>query len=163
MHERILISYYPGLDYIFIRLGPAPHAFTVWFSCLHMHGNSSLLETNVTILSHLSHWAPWVCEGTPSINSGILKVISTRIFVMLTGYCHIGSQRGRVSTHVRARKMGIEEGVGGAGSGWMKMWSSLGLSYSPIHLSLIFDFWREMKFSKKIKQLISHCKTLLGN
>ena len=31
-----------------------------------------------------------------------MKVMSTWIFIILTGYCHIDSRRGRVPTHVRA-------------------------------------------------------------
>ena len=45
-------------------------------------------------------------EGTSSINLGIMKVMSTQIFVILTRYCHIGSQRGRPCN---------EEGVWGVG------------------------------------------------
>jgi hypothetical protein len=41
----------PGLDHIFIQLGPASPMPP---SCPHLCGNSSSLETNVTILGHLS-------------------------------------------------------------------------------------------------------------
>ena len=52
-------------------------------------------------------------------------------FVKLTEYYHIGSQRGRLPTHVWAGRPDSEggvgwEGQGGAQPGWMKMWSSLG-------------------------------------
>ena len=36
------------------------------------------------------------------------------IFAILTKYYHIGSQRGRVPTHVHARRPGNEGGMGGA-------------------------------------------------
>ena len=54
------------LDHIFIRLDPTPsHAsFTTQSSCPHLHGNSSPVGPNVTIPNHLSHLAPWACEGT---------------------------------------------------------------------------------------------------
>ena len=39
-------------------------------------------------------------------------------------YCHIGSQRRRVPTHVRIGRPGSEGGVGGAGPIPMKMRSS---------------------------------------
>ena len=57
-----------------------------------------------------------------------MKVMSTWIFVILTGYCHIGSQHGRVPMQVLAGRPGNEGGVGGAGRSRMKMWSSLGRS-----------------------------------
>ena len=55
-----------------------------------------------------------------------MKLTSTWIFVILTGYYHIGSQRGKVPMHVRARQPNSEGGVGGAGPSWMKMWSCPG-------------------------------------
>ena len=91
--------------------------------------SSSLLGTNVTICDHLSHQAPLACEGTSSTNLGITRVMLTWIFVSLTGYCHIGSQRGKIPTYVRAGRPGSEGGVGEAGPSGMKMWSSLGLSH----------------------------------
>jgi hypothetical protein len=75
---------------------PSHASFTARSSRPHLHENSSLLGTNVTIPGHLSHWAPLACEGTTSINLGIMKVMSAWIFVTLTKYCHIGSQRERV-------------------------------------------------------------------
>ena len=97
----------PGLDHNFIWLGPAsptPPSLSSLprSSCLHLHENSSSLGINVTIPGHLSHQAPSTFEGTPSVNLDLMKVMSTRIFVILIGYCHIGSQRGRVLMQVRA-------------------------------------------------------------
>ena len=66
--------------------------------------NSFPLGTNVTISDHLSCYAPWACEGTPSIILGIMEVMSTWKFVILTGYCHICSQRGRIPMQVWAMK-----------------------------------------------------------
>ena len=40
---------------------------------------------------------------------------------LATIYCHIGTQHGRVPTHVRAGRLGNEGGVGGAGPKQMKM------------------------------------------
>ena len=91
-----------------------------------MCGNSSPLGTNVTIPGHLSHSCPLTCEGTPSINLGIMKVISTWISIILTWYYHIGSQRRGVPTQVRVGRPDSEGKVGGAGPNWMKMWSSPG-------------------------------------
>ena len=53
--------------------------------------------------------------------------MSTWIFVILTGYCHIGSQQGRVFTQVRAGWLGSEGSVGEAGPSWTYMWFSPGL------------------------------------
>ena len=118
----------PRLDHIFIWPGPCPsHAsFTARFSCPHLHGNSSPLGTNVTILNHLSHWAPLACGGSPSISLGIMKVMSPWKYVILTMCYHIGSQRGRIPTHVLAGRQESEGGMGRVGHGRMKMWSSLG-------------------------------------
>ena len=63
-----------------------------------------------------------------------MKVMSTWIFVILTVYCHVDSQRGRFPTQVQARRTSSEGGVGGAGPSWMKIWSSPGLeemAFSP--------------------------------
>ena len=57
-----------------------------------------------------------------SINSRIIKVMLTWIFVILTGYYHISSQWGRVPMHVRARIPDNEGGVGGVGPSRIKMW-----------------------------------------
>ena len=45
-----------------------------------------MLGTNVITSGHSSHWTPLVCEGTLSINLGIMKVMSYWIFVILTSY-----------------------------------------------------------------------------
>jgi hypothetical protein len=45
----------------------------------------------------------------------------TLICVFLTGYCHIGFQRGRVPTQVRAGRLDNEGGVRGAWPNRMKM------------------------------------------
>ena len=52
--------------------------------------------------------------------------MSTWTFVIITGYCHIDSQHGRVPTQVWARTLGSEGGVGRVGPNRMKMWSSMG-------------------------------------
>ena len=99
-------------------VGPCPsHAsFTARSSCPYMHGNSSLLGTNVTIHDHLSHSAPLACEGIPSIDFGIFNENDVNFNICnLTRCCHIGFQRGRVPTQVRARGPSNEGGVGGAG------------------------------------------------
>ena len=94
-----------GLDHIFIQLGPVP-PMSLSLSglphdpCSHLCGNSPSLGTNVIIKlykiykyaswhqfhstpNHLSHWTPLACEGTPSINLAMPKVMSTWIFVLL--------------------------------------------------------------------------------
>ena len=48
-------------------------------------------------------------------NLGIMKVMSTWLVVILTGYCHIGYRRGRVTTQVWARRPGSEGGRGRGG------------------------------------------------
>jgi len=53
-----------------------------------------------------------------------MEVMSTWIIVILTGYCHIGSQRVRVPTHIQAGRPNNEGGVGGVAPSQMKMWSS---------------------------------------
>jgi hypothetical protein len=79
---------------------------------LDLRGNSTLLrtisrwETSVRIPGHLCLHAPLACEGTPSINLGIMKVMS--IFVILARYCHIGWQQGGVPTKVHADRA-VEE------------------------------------------------------
>ena len=109
---------WPGLDHIFIWLAPAPP----------MRPSLPSLRPR-TCVGPLPRWEPTreylTCEGTPSFNLGIMKVMSTWIFVVLTGYCHIGSQWGRVPTHVRAGRPGSE---GGVAPNQMKMWSSPGAS-----------------------------------
>jgi hypothetical protein len=47
--------------------------------------------------------------------------MSTSIFVVLIGYYHIHSQRGRVPMHVQARRSSKEGDMGGAGPNQMKM------------------------------------------
>ena len=42
-----------------------------------------------------------------------MKVMSTWIFVILTEYYHIGSQRGEVATQVQVRRSSTEGGMGG--------------------------------------------------
>ena len=71
-----------------------------------------------------NHQAPSAREGAPSFNSGIMKVMSTSIFVILTGYCHIGSQRGRVPTQVWVEWLDSEGSVGG-GAGPADWWCDL--------------------------------------
>ena len=56
---------------------PSHASFTARSSCPHMRGNSSSLGTNVILPGHLSHSAPLACEGTPSTNLGIMKMMST--------------------------------------------------------------------------------------
>ena len=53
------------------------------------------------------------CEVTPSIDLRIMKVMSTRVFVILTEYFHIGSRQGRVPMQVWAEKLDNEGGVEG--------------------------------------------------
>ena len=76
----------PGLDHLH-SVGPRPShiSFIVQSLCPHLYGNSSRLGTNVTIPNHLSYWAPLACEGTPPLNLGIMKVMSTWIFVFWPG------------------------------------------------------------------------------
>ena len=79
--------------------GPCPShvSFTARSSCLNLRGNSSLLGTNVTVpghwrpyaSGHLRRQAPLACEGTSSINLGIMKMMSTWIFVILARYLHV--------------------------------------------------------------------------
>ena len=54
--EDVNVSISPGLDYIFILVGPYPsHAsFVVWSSHPHLRGESSPLGINVTIPGYLN-------------------------------------------------------------------------------------------------------------
>ena len=97
---------------------------------------------NTQSLKSLSFF--WHVKELHQLTWGIMKVMSTWLFVILTGYCHIGSQRGRVPTHVRAGWPGSEGGVGGAGPRQTKMWSSPGSS-----------FWDLFRFlQKKIERVL---------
>ena len=66
----------------------------------------------------------WHVKELHRINLGIMKVMSTWLYVIWIGYCHIGSQRGRVPTQVQARRPSIEGGVGQAGPIQTQMWLS---------------------------------------
>jgi hypothetical protein len=61
---------------------------------------------------------------TPSITMRIMKVTSTQLFVILTGYCHNNSQRERVHMQVWTGRPDIEGGVGWAGPSQTRMWFS---------------------------------------
>jgi hypothetical protein len=101
----------PMLNHICVWLGPASSTSP----SLPIILSAFLWEffpvgTNVTLPGHLSNQAPLACERVPSIN-----VMSTWLFVILTGYYHIGSQRGRVPTQVRVDWLDNEGGVARAG------------------------------------------------
>ena len=67
---------------------------------------------NTQSLKPLSSFGMWLTSSI-SLPMGVMNVISTWIFVILTGYCHIGSQSGWVPTWVHAWRLGIEGGVAG--------------------------------------------------
>ena len=69
-----------------------------------------------------------------------MKVMSTWIFVILTGYCHVGSQRGGVPTQVPTGWPGSEGGMGGAFSKWRNSIHSLGNNGSDVNLNIL-KFW----------------------
>jgi hypothetical protein len=88
----------PGLTDTCVHLCPIPShtSFTARSSCMHMRGIFSHVGNqcdNVRSLKLLNSYGMWL---TPSINLEIMKVMSAWIFVTLTRYCHIGSQRERV-------------------------------------------------------------------
>ena len=103
---------------------PSHASFTALSSCPHLHGNSSLLGTNVRIpsqnykYSQINCWSSFTCQRS--------------LMAWVTGYCHIGSQWEAVPTQVQARRPCSEGGVGEAEPNWMKMWSSPGPMLLPI-------------------------------
>ena len=110
-------------------------------------GTFFLLGTNVTIPGHLGHQVLSVFEGTPWVNLEIMKVMSTRIFVILIVYCDIGSQQGGIPTHVRAWRPYNEGGVGGAEPNQMKMWSNPGPTTYSHHKIQKYTHLLSFKFS----------------
>ena len=116
--------YMSGLNHIFIQMAlpcllhcpvflraPAWELFPVGNQC-----------DNTWSLKPLSSFSMW---GTPSINLGIMKGMSTWIFAILTGYYHIGSQQEKIPTQVQVGRPGSERGVRGVEPNRMKMWSNL--------------------------------------
>jgi hypothetical protein len=77
------------------------------------------------------------------------------MFVILTGYCHIGSQQG-VSTHVHARRLNRDGGVGGVGPSRTKMQSNRGLGNGIITIA-------KKKKKKKMKNSMIHVMTFLAS
>ena len=105
---------------------------------------------NTRSLKPLSSFNMWL---TPSINLGIMTVMSTWIFVVLIGYCHIGSQRGGVPTQVQAGRLGNEGGVGGTGPNQTQMRFSVGCKSNPYLYNRVFLIWASNYF-------ILHSKTV---
>ena len=75
----------------------------------------------------------------PNLIKGVSFTCHRNLMAWMTMYCHIGSQHGRVPTHVRAGRPGNEGSVGGMGPNRMKMWSSLG--HGNPCISVWGDFW----------------------
>ena len=90
---------------------------------------------------------------TPSSNLGIMKVMLTWIFVVLIGYCHIGSQRGGFPTQVQAGRPSSEGGVGGVGPSQTQMRFSMGCKSNPYLYNRVFLIWASNYF-------ILHTKTV---
>ena len=67
--------------------------------------------TNIQVdIAQVDWWSSFTCQRS--------------LMAYVTGYFHIGSQRGRVPTQVRAGSPHSERAMGGAGPNRMKMWSS---------------------------------------
>ena len=73
---------------------------------------------------------------------------------MLTGYYHIGSQRGRVPMQVRTGRLGSEGGMEGAGPNQRHMWFSPGL-FEPIYI-WIFQAWKVTIFTRQFQTIKRH-------
>ena len=80
----------------------------------HLHGNSTSLGTNVTVLGQNYKYSGWHRFHYFQINEWSSFTCQRSLVAYVTGYCHIGSQRGRVPTLVRTGRPGSEGGVGGA-------------------------------------------------
>jgi hypothetical protein len=103
-----------GLDHIFIWLGPALPLPNLLHCPVFLPALAWQLFLVGNQCDNTWSFKPLSSFGTPSINLGIMKVMSTWNFVILTMYCHTGSQRGRVLTKVRAGRQGNEGGIRGA-------------------------------------------------
>jgi hypothetical protein len=122
----------PGLDHIFVRLGPAPlpnTSFTAQSSCSHLRGKFSSLGTGVTI---------------PSPYLYIFELISLSLFPSwLIEFLHMPNELNGLSDPVLShwliptkeefpRKCGQEDRAekkkweGWGLTNWRYMWSSLG-------------------------------------
>ena len=117
-------------------VGPCPsHAsFTARSSCPYMHGNSSLLGTNVTIHDHLSHSAPLACEGIPSIDFGIMKMMSTLIFVIWPGVVTLVSNEEEFPHKCGQEDQTMKEAWEGRAN-QMKMWIGPGRVFNVTLIS----------------------------
>ena len=82
--------------------------------------------------------ARWIIalEHMPQARSHLHSAGALPSHTSQCGYSHIGSRHDKIPTHVRARWWGNEEGVGGAGPIWMKMWSNPGRSIPSIFTSM---------------------------
>ena len=101
------------ITFVFGWVPPLPHIFHCRAILPPPPWELFLVGIKVIIFCHLSHQAPLACEEASLINLGIMKAMSTWIFIILTGYCHINSQRGGVPTYVWAGRPSNEGGVGG--------------------------------------------------
>ena len=152
-----------------VPLGPPlPHLLHCPIFLPTLAWNPSSLGIYVTIPGHLSHLVPLVCERTPSINFGIMKVMSTWLFVILTRYYHISSQRGGVSHACAGRRTGHEGGVGLVRPSRTHMWFSMGPIWVSImrinkFLSLGTSIWQSFYFRYNLGFYIKQEPSYLGN
>ena len=86
----------PGHDHIFIWLGPTfptpPSLPTHAWELFHVGKQ----RDNPWSLKPLSSFGMW--RNSMTIYLGTMTMMSTSMFVILTRYCHIGTQRGRIPT-----------------------------------------------------------------
>jgi hypothetical protein len=126
--------------------GPRPsHAsFIARSSCPHMHGNSSSLGTDVTILSQNYKYSSWHYFQCSQVNWWSSLTYQRSLVAYVTVHCHIGSQQGKYPIQVRTRRPESEGGVGGAGPNQVKMWSSPGQNniYIYIYIYISFMGWK---------------------
>ena len=148
------ISRRPGLDHIFIQLGPAPPTppslpnlpartcvgtLPCWAPMWHYRAKLHLFKVDITFI------VPKLIDGVPSHAKGAWWLKWQGIVTLVPN-----GQRGRAPTQVHVGRPGSEGSVGGAGLSRMKTWSSpgllrlrVGLHYSgEVHRS-----WKKRRFS----------------
>ena len=94
---------------------PFHASFIAWSSCPHLRENYSSLGTNVIIPSQNHKYSSWHIFHYSQVNWCSSFTCQRSLMAWVTGYCHIGSQRGGVPTQVRAGRPGTEGSLRRAG------------------------------------------------
>ena len=90
-------------------------------SCPYLRGNSSSLETNVTISGQIYKYSSWHQFRYSQVDWWSSFTCQAISMAWVTSKI-VDSQRGRVPTQVHAGRPDNEEGVGGMGPSLTKMW-----------------------------------------